>query len=159
VAQRGFANWFGEAAVLHLCIVFLKFQLISAHRLHRCRSTTRQFQYGMAPQTHRHAPALHIVSYFKHLSLLVEKQHVDRKFHSDRMDRLAGSDPKSFARPQLSMLQESGTAFLTGVRNIGALGQSGSLGSVVNTQFWQRIIKPGSQLLLHPPESYAFLKG
>src|SRR5258705_1261945 len=96
--------------VLRLYIVFLKLQLIPARGLHGRRSTARQFQYGMASQTHRHAPPAHVLSHLQHFPLLVEKQHVDWKFHPDRVDRLAWSDPKSFARPQLVMLQEPRTA-------------------------------------------------
>ncbi len=99
----------------------------------------------MASQTHRHPPLLHVVSDLQHLSLLVEKQHVDRKFHPDRMDRFARSDPESFAWPQPGMLQKALTALLAGVRDIGALGQDSSLGSVANTQFWQIMVKPGSE--------------
>jgi hypothetical protein len=59
---------------------------------------------------------------------------IDRKFHEEGMDRLAGDDPETLARRQASATEQALVSGFWAVSHVGAAGEFRLAGEIGNSQ-------------------------
>jgi hypothetical protein len=103
-------------------------------------------------QASGHSPSRDIASNLDHSPLLIQEHYVNRKFHADRVDRLAGGDPKTLPGFQFAVFQQSDFPLFAGIGNVRPIGQQGVLRLVAHAQFGQVAVCSVQRPLLRDPE-------
>jgi hypothetical protein len=103
-------------------------------------------------QARGHSPSLKIASNLDHSPLFIQEHYVNRKFHADRVDRFAGSDPETLPGLQFRVFQQSDFPLFTGIGNVRPIGQQCVLRLVAHAQFGQVTVCSVQCPLLRDPE-------
>ena len=120
-----------------LSVISLKFQLIPGLSISSYDGSSREFEYRMGPQTERDSAANHVRPDLHDSLVTIEKHNVDGKLHAERVNTLAGSNPKSFSGLEAGMLQESSAPLRAGIRDIGPVREYPAPALIGNAQLNQ----------------------
>ena len=115
-------------------VLFDELQLISHRGVGGENDTGGQFNHRVCTKAKGNPAADHVGLKLQHSAFLSDKDHVDRKLHSERVNSLTRLDPQPFACGQPGVFQQAGPALFARVSDHGFIGQYGASGQVANQQ-------------------------